>query len=208
MTEVDPPIRRPADGKVGAEEQALRQALAAKPPAPPGTRRRSPLRVIVLLCLLLAGVVGANHFQLNRHAQQALKSTSVDVLAYYRYGVLPDTIVYDLRDVGGTASTAEIMGNFMRFAEALKDRRFSEIHLAWRGETRFVLGGRDFRTIGAELSWQNPIYTLRTFPEKLKTPQGLSAFSSWSGGMLGVTAAQMEDLNRMAERWFLKDLRY
>ena len=60
--------------------------------------------------------------------------------------------------------------------------------------------------MGEEYGWQNPIYTMRTFPEKLYTPNGLNAFSSWEGGMLGVTTKQVEDFNRLCDEWYFNDM--
>ena len=104
-------------------------------------------------------------------------------------------------------SAASVLGSFLRFAGEMKDRKFREVRLAFRGQTRFILNGDEFAEIGQEFGWQNPVYTLRTFPEKLQRPDGRPAFSRWSGGLLGVTGAQMKDLNGLADQWYRSDLR-
>ena len=58
-----------------------------------------------------------------------------------------------------------------------------------------LLGGR---AIGRENSWQNPVNTIRTCPENLRTPDGGKAYSSWSGSILDVLNAHMSDVNEIA----------
>lgn len=155
---------------------------------------------VVLALIVLLGI---NHFRVNTAAQEA--SRSADVLAYYRFGAQPNVIVFDLRDIDRNASSALIMGNLLRFAAEMKDRQFDAVHLAWRGRTKFILPGAHFRTIGREFAFQNPVYTIRTLPEHLLRPDGRRAFGTWSGGMLGVLGAQMDDVNRFAAEWFIND---
>lgn len=114
--------------------------------------------------------------------------------------------VFDLRDVSPQAAPVDVFRALFRTAEALRDEPITALHLAFRGETRFILPGEAFRTIGAEFAWQNPLYTLRTLPEKLLTPDGQPAFGRWSGGVLGVAGEQMEDVNEMSSSWYLEDI--
>ena len=77
---------------------------------------------------------------------------------------------------------------------------------AYKGRTKFILDGDDFREIGRENSWQNPVYTIRTLPEKLRTPDGRRAYSSVSGGLLGVLSVQMNNVNEIARDWYLNEM--
>lgn len=155
--------------------------------------------VLVGAALLL----GINQVRVNAPAQDA--THTAQVWAYYRFGVLPTVIVFDIRDLTPTASAASVIGDLLRLSAELKDREFDAVHLAWRGETRFILPGEQFRTIGREYAYQNPVYTIRTLPQHLLRPDGRPAYSTWSGGMLGVLGAQMEDVNRFAGEWFIDD---
>lgn len=158
--------------------------------------------------LAVAGVIGFNYISVHKYAKEALKgSDDIAVAGYYRNGVQINSVVWDLWDIRKGASTAYIMGRFFQFAEEMKDHGLSEVRLAYKGETKFILDGDDFKEIGESYSWQNPVYISRTFPEKLKTPDGLPAYSTWTGGMLGVVSAQMDDVNEMARVWYLDDLR-
>lgn len=156
--------------------------------------------------VILAAVIGINHFRVNTHAAEAMRNRDVSALAYYRYGVLPSSIVLDLREVGPESSAARTIGGLIDFAENLSEREFDEVVLAWRGEARFILGGDDFREMGRTASYQNPVYTVRTLPEKLRRPDGSRAFSVWTGGMIGVLGAQMDDVNDFAGQWYLDDV--
>lgn len=158
------------------------------------------------IAVLGAVVVGLNWVRVAIPAQESVKYRSgISAIGYYHYGVVPGTIVYDLRGVEGEASAASVLGGLFEFAGAMKDRNFDEVLLAWRGDVRFRLPGRDFKEIGTSVAWENPVYLLRTFPERLKTPQGTPAFEVWTGGALGVLGAQMDDVNRLAETWFMRD---
>lgn len=155
----------------------------------------------------VAVLAGVNFVRVHSAASEALKYTDeISVASYYRFGVVPDAIVFDLWKVEWNASNALILGRFFAFAEEMKDREFREVRLAYRGETKFILDGDDFREIGRENAWQNPVYTIRTLPEKLRTPDGRRAYSTWTGGMIGVLGAQMDDVNKMAQDWYLDDM--
>ena len=155
----------------------------------------------------LAGTAAVNVIRVNSAASEAGKyQDGISAHAYYQFGVVPDSIVFDLWNVGGRTSQAEVLGVFLRFAEKMKGREFREVRLAYHGEVKFVLDGGDFHDIGRGFSYQNPVYIVRTFPEKLSTPDGRRAFSTWSGGLLGVVGQQMEDVNELGRRWYLDDI--
>lgn len=157
--------------------------------------------------ILSASLVGVNAIRVHIPGQEAVKYTGeITIASYYRFGVVPDSIVFDLRHVGWDASGALILGRFFAFAEEFKDREFREVRLAYKGKTKFILDGNDFSEIGRENSWQNPVYTIRTFPEKLRTPDGRRAYSSVSGGMLGVLSAQMDNVNQTTRDWYVNDM--
>ena len=69
-----------------------------------------------------------------------------------------------------------------------------------------VLGSVCPKTLGEEYGQQNPIYTVRTFPENLFLTDGTNAYGQWTGGMLGVLGKQMEDFADFNKKWFLENL--
>ena len=64
--------------------------------------------------------------------------------------------------------------------------------MANKGEIKFKLKGDYFKQLGEEYSYQNPIYTTRTFPENILNLDGTNAYSRWTGGIIGVTEKQIE----------------
>lgn len=164
---------------------------------------------ILVVAGLAACVVAVNIARVNGAATTAARyQDDITSYAYYRFGIIPDSIVFDLRSVGWGASQVQVLGVFLRFAREMKDRDFREVRLSYRGRTKFILGGDEFSDIGQEYQYQNPVYTIRTFPEKLRTPDGRRAFSTWSGGLLGVVGQQMEDVNALGRRWYLDDMSF
>lgn len=130
------------------------------------------------------------------------RNAPVTFVSYYAWGVHPNIIVFDLWDVDGSASKLDVMRVLLQFSDKLQERSFDEVRLAWRGDTRFIIPGTYFQQIGSEYSWQNPVYTIRTFPENIVTHDGRPAFSTWTGGMLGVLGQQMDDVSEFHDRWY------
>lgn len=165
-----------------------------------------PVKIGGGIVVLLIAIIAVNWVRVTSPVNKSLKGRDeVFAIGYYHWGVVPGTIVYDLRGVGMTGSSAGVLGAFFAFAEEMKDREFNEVLLAWRGDVRFRLDGKDFKEIGESFAWENPVFLLRTFPERLKRADGTAAFETWSGGMLGVLNAQMDDVNTMSEEWFMRD---
>jgi hypothetical protein len=163
------------------------------------------VRAVGVAIVVVLAIFAVNYARLQAPVRPAI-AEGIEVWTHYRYGVRPDVIVFDLRTIAPENAPAQVYGSLFRAAERLKDRSFSSVILAHRGTAKFVLDGASFREIGRTNDFQNPIFTIRTLPEKLSTPDGKPAFPSWSGGLLGVLSKQMEDVNRLSERWFISDL--
>jgi len=134
------------------------------------------------------------------------RNSGMEVSVHYGPGLDSSVLVYDLQIVSATNSMADVFRVFLQFAEKMQKKSFSEVRLCYRGEHKFTLGGYDFRTLGHEYETQNPAYTMRTFPEKLKTPSGGRAYAEWSGGLLGVLGKQLEDFNDFHKKWYVDDM--
>lgn len=166
----------------------------------------SARKIFIGAVAVVAAVAATNFFRVNSQVRAAVAGRDfMSAAGYYRYGVDPNNIVFDLRDLTAGASGAGVLGGFFQFAEEMQDRDFDYVYLAYHGHQRFRLAGDDFKEIGESFSYQNPVYLVRTLPEKLETPDGRRAFSSWSGGLLGVLGAQMDDVNALTRKWWLED---
>jgi hypothetical protein len=135
------------------------------------------------------------------------RNKGLSIWAYHRLGILPGDLVFDVRGLGPGNSAADVLRVLLQYARKQKAASFDHVVLAYRGEARFRIDGRYFSKLGAEYDYQNPVYTLRTMPENIYTPAGLRAYDSWTGGLLGVTARQLEDLKDFTHDWFLRDER-
>ncbi len=127
-------------------------------------------------------------------------------MGYHEIYVNPSVIVLDLKSVSSTNSMVDVFRVLMQFSVRMKDRDFERILLSYRGDVKFQIKGNYFKQLGNEYGEQNPVYTMRTFPEKLYRPDGSRAFGSWSGGLLGVLSKQMNDFNEFHQQWYLKEI--
>jgi hypothetical protein len=171
---------------------------------------RKTLRALGALAVLLALVLGLNFLSVGRQAFAVTGrqgNSGISVLTYHHYLLNPNGLVIDIREVDGGKAPIDVIRVFFQIAEQFKDRHFSEVRLAYRGETRFLIRPERFQTIGREHAFQNPMYVVRTLPEDLLLADGTQAYGAWSGGWLGVMNKQMEDFTDFYQRWFLNDFR-
>lgn len=108
-----------------------------------------------------------------------------------------------IQNIDETASAMSAFRVLLESADQLKDRSFDKVFMCFRDKDKFVLGGADYKTMGKDYKTQNVMYTIRTFPEKLTTPDGKRAFETRAGGVLYLMRVQMEDFNNMNKAWFL-----
>lgn len=165
---------------------------------------------IVALVLLAVGLIYTINNAVNGPLQKTITTDSrnAGVDAKARYGNLACSIlVFDLKNISANNSRADVFRVFLQFAATVKNKRFDSVQLAWRGKVRFIIDGAYFQKLGREFDLQNPVYTIRTFPENVRTPTGVRAFPEWEGGMLGVLKAQMDDFTRFHDQWYWDDLK-
>jgi len=148
--------------------------------------------------------------ELQRVMQKTLegdpRNKGIEAFVYFSNLNDPSTLVFDLQKVSGTNSMTDVFRVFLQFAENVQTRKFEHVELAYLGRTKFKLDGGYFQQIGKERSWQNPVYTIRTFPENLKNPDGSRAYPEWTGGWLGVTGKQFEDVNDFHRKWYVDEM--
>ena len=169
------------------------------------------LRSLLIVATVTAVVVFYNWYAFDRLIQSDLakdhRNEKVSVHVYSKWAIRPDHLVFDVWGIDGEASMADVSRTFFISAASLKDWHFKWVTLAYLGQARFVMDGDDFRALGREYDGgQNPGHLIRTWPEKLQTPDGQRAYGSWTGGLLGVLGKQMEDLSDMHRRWYLDDI--
>ncbi len=168
------------------------------------------IAVFIIILTTVVGIYCFNYFQLQTQMNDVIKedyrNNGIEVRVHYTNYVKTSELVYDLKSVSGDKSMTDVFRVFLQFAEKLQSRNYDLVKLSFRGTTKFMINGRYFQQLGEEYSWQNPVYTTRTFPENLMKPDGSSAYPTWTGGWLGVTQKQMEDFNDFHRKWYLDDV--
>ena len=82
---------------------------------------------------------------------------------------------------------------------------YQKLIFSFRFNKKFYINGDYLTKLGKEYSTQNPVYTLRTLAENIYKLNGQKAFSTWTGGLLGVIKEQMDDHNTFHQEWYLED---
>jgi hypothetical protein len=169
-------------------------------------------RLVVAVMALLLGLETVwllNYILLNRPVQGALaadsRNASFELRAHYECYVTPTTLVLDLIKVE-SAAPIDLFRGLFQSAQALEERgrSFERVVLARAGRPVFFMKGSDYLEVGrAFRAGENPVYLIRTLPEKLFSPNGTAAFGTWTGGWLGVLGRQMEDANEAGSSWAL-----
>jgi hypothetical protein len=171
-------------------------------------RRRRGWSVLSIAALLVAAVWAWNQLTVARPVKQALardsRNAGYAMNARYAYYLLPSTVVLDVTRLD-SAAPVDLWRGLFQSAKALADakRPIKHVVLARKGTAVFFMEGKDFLEVGrAYDDGENPIYLLRTLPEKLYRPtDGRQAYGTWRGGLLGVTMRQMEDLSDAGRTW-------
>ena len=170
-------------------------------------------RVFILVVVVLLGagsILFANYLLVHRHLGVVLKedvrNSGIEVWAHYSQFLNPKSLVFDLREVSATTSPADVFRVLLQFSEVMEERDFDDLTLSYAGTPKFRLKGDYFKKLGVEYSVQNPVYTMRTFPENVFELDGTQAFNEWSGGILGVAARQMDDFGEFHKRWYISDI--
>jgi len=166
--------------------------------------------LVTFLACVISLVGGLNYWFAHRSLSAVISSDSrnngIEIFAHWESYVFPSTLVIDMRNVSGENSPADVFRVILNYAAVMKERDFKSVELAFRGETKFILKGSYFKTLGVEFGEQNAMYTVRTFPESIFRPDGRQAFGTWTGGILGVLGKQLEDFNTFHREWYIDGL--
>ena len=170
-------------------------------------------KIIIILVFLVTGVLvisTVNYLMLGRPMADVIKSdprnSGIHMVAHYGYYLVPSVLVLDVKEVSSEKSPADVFRVLLQYASEIQTVEFEAVNLNSKGRTKFVLKGDYFQELGEEYDFQNPVYTMRTFPENVYTLDGKKAFPSWTGGLLGVAGKQIEDFTEFHKQWYINDL--
>lgn len=142
----------------------------------------------------------------NRRIKSDSRNSGISIKVHYKYYINPKTLVFNIKEISGSNSAADVFRTFLTTSAELKDKKFGKVELASKGKIKFYIIGEYFNSIGSEYGDQNVVFTIRTFPKNVYFPSGDLAYSTWTGGLLGVMSKQMDDFNDLCKNWFLNDL--
>lgn len=171
---------------------------------------KKSILVVAILTFGVLSVFAVNYLMLGKPLADVVESDSrnsgIDIAVHYEYYANPSVLVFNIKSISGKKSAADVFRVFLQYTKSMKSKNFEKINLASKGKTKFFLKGGYFNTLGLEFGSQNPVYTMRIFPEHVYKPNGERAFGSWTGGLIGVFGKQMEDFTEFHKQWYIEDL--
>jgi hypothetical protein len=168
------------------------------------------IKLILTVIFILIAIYSYNYVSLqipsNNITNEDSRNKGISFETHYEYYVNTSSLIFNLKKIPLDKAPADIFRTFLQTSSALKDKNFKEIKLAYKGKVKFILKGNYFSTLGNEFGTQNPMHTIRTFPQNLYNIDGTLEYSEWTGGMFGVLGKQMDDFNDFMKEWWLNEL--
>ncbi|MBS7565732.1 hypothetical protein KHS38_15090 [Mucilaginibacter sp. Bleaf8] len=158
---------------------------------------------IALLCnyLLIARPI-------KKKLQTDPRDMGIELSGHYRYYIIPSTLVLNLTDVEGSHSQLDVFRTVLQASQELKDKNFKDVIFAFKNASKFKVDGTYFKKLGETYDTENPLYTVRTFPEHVFNLDGSSAYAQLNGGVLGVLTGEMNQFKDFSEKWYGNDLNH
>jgi len=162
--------------------------------------------IVIPVCLFIVAsmIYGYNYIELqkpmNNVIEEDYRNSGIEVTVRFQNYVNLNTMVYDMVKFENN-SAADVLRVLLQYADKLQNKDLDYIILSSKGNKKFILQGSYFKKLGQEYSYQNPLYTTRTFTENVYNLDGTNAYDTWTGGMIGVLSKQMEDFNIFIKKW-------
>ncbi|MBO7928078.1 hypothetical protein J5X91_17735 [Pseudoalteromonas sp. K222D] len=175
------------------------------------SRKINTMRKLIMIFALIGALVASwNYLTLQKKLSGVLASDprneGISVFVHFEWFVNPSIIVFDIRDVQSDKSPLDVSIVLLQLSESLKDNEYHRVVLSFKGRQKFMLEGSYFKETGMEYGIQNPVYTLRSLSQNVYKLDGSQAFSTWTGGFIGVLGKQMEDLTEFHKQWYINEL--
>ena len=182
-----------------------------------GSSKNDMIRYIFLLFnILLILVLGcdnngknklSNSVEANMYNERIQKSIASDernsTVEVYVSIVDNENLRISINELFDGATRLDVFRILLQVAEELQTEKFAKVFLSNNSVDRFFIKGDYFEKIGSEYSWQNPNYTIRTFPENVYLLNGNRAYSRVQDGSLVILTKQSENFNDVIEKWAL-----
>jgi hypothetical protein len=169
------------------------------------------LSTLIFLFACVVGIYFFNYATLTKPVFNSISSDDrnqgIDFSVHYRNFISTNTLVFDLKKVPTDKTIADVFRVLLQTSAALKDRKFETVELSFQRKPKFTLKGEYFNQLGRHFDVQNPVYTMRTFPENVLDLKGQNVYSERMGGVLGVLTKQVEDFKDFHEKWYIADMK-
>jgi phage FluMu protein Com len=173
---VEPPSSPRSKRKTGLGTLIRRQLKMERVAIPiPALRNK---KLVFVGTPLVAALIGysANLFLLQEPVNDILKENAafngMQVSAHYQYYVIPGVVVYDLEGLSVRQTPLDVQTALLEFAKKVKEKRYTRVDLAYRGERRFSIDGASFMKLGHEYANRNFDYVLYKFPSLVRNVTG------------------------------------
>jgi hypothetical protein len=170
-------------------------------------------KIFMIIGAIITVIIGF-YFYLNFKISNAVsaeinsdtRNEGIKIDVHYKNYISLNTLVFNLTDVTIDKAPADVFRVFLQSASALMAKQFEKVELEFNGKSKFYIMGDYFKKLGDEFEKQNPVFTMRTFPENLYTTNGEAAYETWEGGALGVFSKQINDFSDFNKKWYSEDL--
>jgi hypothetical protein len=167
----------------------------------------NPRRPIGLGALVIMAIVGTwfsveyPNYKLQITLNNTKSKADISAKSYYGSFLNRDVIVLDFLGTTGSVRRIDPIHMLLQFGEAIKANNYRMLVLAKDGRRIFMITKTDLNELSEEYTYGNPVWSFLHLPERLLLLDGEPAFSSWTGGVLGVLEKQTEDLNSVIDKW-------
>jgi len=103
---------------------------------------------------------------------------AVPFFAYYRYGIMTDSVVFNINTESCAMVLGDVIPSFRHFVDVMQDQNPREIRLAWQGETVAVVQRSAMETIWHETAWNSP-YPMETLSSAMRCTSEDDLFIDW-----------------------------
>jgi|GEM_PF-2899988 len=114
---------------------------------------------------------------------------------------LAGNIIFDVRACKADSRKVDPLHLLMQFGDKIKDEKIDYLLIASGGNEVYRLPKSDLDELAEQYRLGARIWALDHWPERLRKPTGERVFEEWSGGVLGVLQAQLEDLGVALRTW-------
>jgi hypothetical protein len=194
---VEPPSSPRSKRKTGLGTLIKRQLKMERVSIPLPALRN--LKLVFVGTPLVAALIGysANLFLLQEPVNDVLEKNAafsgMKVSAHYQYYVIPGVVVYDLEGLSVKQTPMDVQTALLEFAKKVKEKRYSRVDLAYRGEHKFSIDGASFMKLGQEYANRNFDYVLYKLPGLLR------------GENAPITGDDRDALLEFHRRWYGND---